>query len=89
MSPVDFKKWPCRPVEFKGQGPHCVAVVREIREDHLSHTLLTGNNSARCRPNLQGVGPSSLPSVCCIQRGGGKSLTTAEGKVWDLAQGNP
>ena len=22
MSHVDFKKWPCRPVEFKGQGPH-------------------------------------------------------------------
>ena len=22
MSPVDFKKWPCRPVKFKGQGPH-------------------------------------------------------------------
>ena len=21
MSPVDFKKWPCHPVEFKGQGP--------------------------------------------------------------------
>ena len=21
MSPVDFKKIPCRPVEFKGQGP--------------------------------------------------------------------
>ena len=21
MSPVDFKKWPCRPVEFKGEGP--------------------------------------------------------------------
>ena len=21
MSPVDFKKWLCRPVEFKGQGP--------------------------------------------------------------------
>ena len=21
MSPVDFKKWPCLPVEFKGQGP--------------------------------------------------------------------
>ena len=21
MSPVDFKKWPCRPVEFKDQGP--------------------------------------------------------------------
>ena len=19
---VDFKKWACRPVEFKGQGPH-------------------------------------------------------------------
>ena len=22
MSPVEFKKRPCRPVEFKGQGPH-------------------------------------------------------------------
>ena len=22
MSLVDFKKWPCRPVEFNGQGPH-------------------------------------------------------------------
>ena len=22
MLPVDFKKWPCRPAEFKGQGPH-------------------------------------------------------------------
>ena len=22
MSHVDFKKWPCRPVKFKGQGPH-------------------------------------------------------------------
>ena len=21
MSPVEFKKMPCRPVEFKGQGP--------------------------------------------------------------------
>ena len=21
MSHVDFKKWQCRPVEFKGQGP--------------------------------------------------------------------
>ena len=21
MSPVDFKKWPCRPVKFKVQGP--------------------------------------------------------------------
>ena len=21
MSPVEFKKRPCRPVEFKGQGP--------------------------------------------------------------------
>ena len=21
MSHVDFKKWPCHPVEFKGRGP--------------------------------------------------------------------
>ena len=28
MSHVDFKKWPCHPVEFKGQGPprsHCTS----------------------------------------------------------------
>ena len=24
MSPADFKKWPCHPVEFKGQGPPVV-----------------------------------------------------------------
>ena len=23
MSPVDFKKSPCRPVKFRGQGPLC------------------------------------------------------------------
>ena len=22
MSPVDFEKWPCRPVEFEGRGPY-------------------------------------------------------------------
>ena len=22
MLHVDFKKWPCHPVKFKGQGPH-------------------------------------------------------------------
>ena len=29
MSPVEFKKMPCRPGESKGQGPHeyCEAVV--------------------------------------------------------------
>ena len=27
MSHVDFKKWLCRPVEFKGQGPHKGATV--------------------------------------------------------------
>ena len=30
MLPVDFTKWPCRPVEFKGQGPRhweCVALL--------------------------------------------------------------
>ena len=26
MSPVNFKKWPCRPVEFRGQGP----LLREV-----------------------------------------------------------
>ena len=28
MSHVEFKKWPCRPVEFKGQGPvHSVGAL--------------------------------------------------------------
>ena len=27
MSPVDFKKWPCHPVEFKGQGPQVSATA--------------------------------------------------------------
>ena len=27
MSLVDFKKWLCRPVEFKGQGPHLLRSV--------------------------------------------------------------
>ena len=34
MSPVDFKKRPCRPVEFKGQGPYSGPLLRE-----LSHLL--------------------------------------------------
>ena len=28
MSHVDFKKWQCRPVEFKGQGPPFGQVIR-------------------------------------------------------------
>ena len=27
MSHVDFWKWPCRPVDFKGQGPQCMTLV--------------------------------------------------------------
>ena len=28
MSHVDFKKWPCRPVDFRGQGPYiCPGVI--------------------------------------------------------------
>ena len=30
MTPVDFKKWPCRPVEFKGQGPQVRAAEEAI-----------------------------------------------------------
>ena len=32
MSPVDFKKWPCRPVEFKGQGPPSAMLAVETRQ---------------------------------------------------------
>ena len=27
MSHVDFKKWPCHPFEFNGQGPHVDSLV--------------------------------------------------------------
>ena len=31
MSHVDFKKWPCHPVEFKGQGPcYCVDTFLDL-----------------------------------------------------------
>ena len=35
MSPVDFKKWPCGPVEFKGQGPlnHVILILSEKVEN--------------------------------------------------------
>ena len=33
MSNLDFKKWQCRHVEFKGQGPISTVVLRmEVRE---------------------------------------------------------
>ena len=35
MSHVDFKKWPCRPVEFKGQGPVIVCHHPAIGEGKL------------------------------------------------------
>ena len=30
MSPVDFKKWSCPPVEFRGEGPHFNRVMEGI-----------------------------------------------------------
>ena len=40
MSPVDLRKWPCRPVEFKGQGPQ--AGVRVIVFPSLNGLGVTG-----------------------------------------------
>ena len=40
MSPVDFKKWPCPPVEFRGQGP----LKRLLRKDKV-----VGSNPAASR----------------------------------------
>ena len=31
MSPVDFKKWPCRPVDFKGQEPWLSPPTADVR----------------------------------------------------------
>ena len=31
MSHVDFKKWPCRPVEFKGQGSYNTQLAELLR----------------------------------------------------------
>ena len=38
MSPVEFKKRPCRPVEFKGQGPYDEA-KHTRREQMLSYII--------------------------------------------------
>ena len=40
MSPVDFKKWPCRPVEFKGQRPYFNMELL-LFFSHEVHTLFT------------------------------------------------
>ena len=46
MSHVDFKKWPCRRVEFKGQdplegegggGPQCCMLI--LRNDHITYLI--------------------------------------------------
>ena len=39
MSPVDFKKRSCRPVEFKGQGPYIYPVIYQLDRSHLPKTL--------------------------------------------------
>ena len=41
MSPVEFKKRPSRPVEFKGQSPHYTDIrpLDEISYDQCMHTL--------------------------------------------------
>ena len=33
MSPVEFKKTLCRPVEFKGQGPHLLTAPDKVTGD--------------------------------------------------------
>ena len=36
MSPVDFKKWPCHPVEFRGQGPRNRAFAMSMTQVYLN-----------------------------------------------------
>ena len=36
MSPVEFKKRLCRPVEFKGQGPHPTVHVTSLKANTFS-----------------------------------------------------
>ena len=46
MLPVGFKKWSCRPVEFKGQGPQTGGgskgrgIYRSLGEVHVEIPLL-------------------------------------------------
>ena len=43
MSPVEFKKRPCQPVEFKGQGPQAKVIQLSVPTTHfLPLTRLTG-----------------------------------------------
>ena len=61
MSPVQFKKMPCRPVEFKGQGP-------QLRLPFLPLTVFadaTGNRWEAARACVVGCGeqvPATLES---------------------------
>ena len=47
MSHVDLKKCQCRPVEFKGQGPHYWALVTESDKDDVSGDV-TSHGNALC-----------------------------------------
>ena len=54
MSPVEFKKRPCRPVKFKGQGPLCMLPrqqEKEYCERNKSRTVLFQNTAMFCKCN--------------------------------------
>ena len=51
MSPVEFKRRPCRPVKFKGQGPQCrprrivVPIAIPVKTKSLNAKSLSGIDS--------------------------------------------
>ena len=48
MSHVDFKKRPCRRVEFRGQGPYiCNSITYLCSADYITLTIKLGNNTSR------------------------------------------
>ena len=68
MSPVDFKKWPCHPVEFNGQGPPGAGSGGgtgalgwgRVLTDQWSSTL----SERQHNPNLVVAWQQTLPNQC-------------------------
>ena len=43
MSPVEFKKKPCHPAKFKGQGPHTEALSQSLVSYLISLFYILGH----------------------------------------------
>ena len=72
MSHVDFKKWPCRRVEFRGQGPHYTnQQVLGVREPGaLPWTVVVHPEDALATPPavMGALGPATSTRLTVVGR---------------------